>query len=208
MLVQHATSRSQKTYLQARFLAKSLSRQLHSSYNLLSALCPQSINVHCLYVIDLIKFSRHVGKLTRPSSSKLRSKFTHCQLVLQDGDTAAVAEKLDDLQGAVVYSLTGACPDRKLVCIVFTSFTMFCLYAFAVGEDGDILNLGDKKKKKKKKQTSEVVVRSARSTQNTELSQHTLPEQNSKVIPCCRKMPLQRQQLEVKRKQTSFLSWA
>lgn len=36
-----------------------------------------------------------------------------------------------------------------------------CLYAFAVGEDGDILNLGEKKKKKKKKQTSEVVVRFA-----------------------------------------------
>lgn len=28
----------------------------------------------------------------------------------------------------------------------------------AVGEDGDLLNLGEKKKKKKKKQTSEVVV--------------------------------------------------
>ena len=28
----------------------------------------------------------------------------------------------------------------------------------AVGEDGDVLNLGEKKKKKKKKQTSEVVV--------------------------------------------------
>ena len=36
-----------------------------------------------------------------------------------------------------------------------------CLYAFTVGEDGDILNLGEKKKKKKKKQTSEVVVRLA-----------------------------------------------
>lgn len=42
----------------------------------------------------------------------------------EDGDAAAVAEKLDDLQ---------------------------------VGEDGDMLNLGEKKKKKKKKQTSEVV---------------------------------------------------
>jgi len=31
-------------------------------------------------------------------------------------------------------------------------------FVVAVGEDGDLLNLGEKKKKKKKKQTSEVVV--------------------------------------------------
>ena len=30
---------------------------------------------------------------------------------------------------------------------------------YTVGEDGDLLNLGEKKKKKKKKQTSDVVVR-------------------------------------------------
>ena len=77
-----------------------------------------------------------------------------------------------------------------------------CLYAFAVGEDGDILNLGEKKKKKKKKQTSEVVVRFAH-----KLSRHILLEQHSKVVPCCRKMPLQRRQLEARKKQTSFLSW-
>ena len=41
------------------------------------------------------------------------------------------------------------------------------MHAFAVGEDGDILNLGEKKKKKKKKQTSEVVVSPAHSIQNS-----------------------------------------
>lgn len=83
--------------------------------------------------------------------------------MLQDGDTAAVAEKLDDLQGVLVHSLTGVCPGCKLICITYTSSASGnygCLYAFTVGEDGDILNLGEKKKKKKKKQTSEVVVRS------------------------------------------------
>ena len=73
----------------------------------------------------------------------------------------------------------------------------------AVGEDGDILNLGEKKKKKKKKQTTDIVVRPE---EHTGLIAQVLPKSDSEVAFCDRKMRLRRQQLEVRRKQTSFLS--
>lgn len=40
----------------------------------------------------------------------------------EDGDAAAVAEKLDDLQGALVHSFTSACLNCRVVCVVHTSF--------------------------------------------------------------------------------------
>ena len=77
----------------------------------------------------------------------------------------------------------------------------------AVGEDGDLLNLGEKKKKKKKKQTSEVVVNMTTFSKLAS-AQGQAPRAGSRMLclGCCRKMHLLRQQQEELKRKRSYKS--
>ena len=79
----------------------------------------------------------------------------------------------------------------------------------AVGEEDELLNLGEKKKKKKKKQTTEVVVRANCTKKSAVRTTHSAnPSRCPYQLEMCRKMPSLRQQQEQLKKRRSYLSLA